>query len=97
MFCHQVTYIVRNILLLLSTYMYVQCVHRSESPSQVFLIVLKWLMNTLKTKPPEEWKDLILCYDNMCHLDGLRAAKVPLRTFACSLQSNVEYHKEDHR
>ena len=51
---------------------------RSESPSQVFLIVLKWLMNTVKDKPLETWGDIVLCYDNMCHLDGLKAAKQPL-------------------
>jgi len=35
-------------------------------------------MNTLKNKPTAEWKDVILCYDNMCHLDGLAVAKAPL-------------------
>ena len=58
--------------------MFSLCLHRSESPSQVFLVVLKWLLNTLKEKPEETWGDVILCYDNMCHLDGLTAAKQPL-------------------
>ena len=35
-------------------------------------------MNTTKHKVPEEWKDIVLSYDNMCHLDGLKAAKLPL-------------------
>jgi len=28
--------------------------------------------------PEESWEDVILCYDNMCHLDGLTVAKGPL-------------------
>jgi len=28
--------------------------------------------------PEERWEDVILCYDNMCHLDGLTVAKQPL-------------------
>lgn len=35
-------------------------------------------MNTLKNKPKEEWEDVILHYDNMCNLDRLKVAKVPL-------------------
>lgn len=47
---------------------------RSESPSQVFLIVLSWLYNVLKTLPVSLWGNVVLVYDNMCQLDGLRAA-----------------------
>lgn len=32
------------------------CHFRSESPSQVFLIVLTWLHEILKNKPVEEWE-----------------------------------------
>ena len=32
-------------------------------------------MNTVIDKPQETWSNIILCYDNMCHLDGLKAAK----------------------
>ncbi len=49
---------------------------RSESPSQVFLIVIVWLYQTLKDVPPDKWGEIIL--DNMCQLDSLRAAKQPL-------------------
>ena len=35
-------------------------------------------MNTVKDKAQESWGNIILCYDNMCHLDGLKAAKEPL-------------------
>ena len=48
---------------------------RSESPSQVFIIVLSWLCVVLKNINPANWSNIFLAYDNMCHLDGLRAAK----------------------
>ena len=48
---------------------------RSESPSQVFIIVLSWLCVILRNINPANWSKLFLAYDNMCHLDGLRAAK----------------------
>lgn len=55
---------------------------RSESPSQVFVIVISWLLEVLKGRHESEWKEVILCYDNMCHLDGLKVAKqdLPLDT-----------------
>lgn len=52
--------------------------YRSESPSQVFLIVITWLYELLKDVPTEKWSSIILAYDNMCHLDGLKAASSPL-------------------
>ena len=52
--------------------------YRSESPSQVFLIVLSFLFEILKNRPEQEWKDVILVYDNMCHLDSLKVATIPL-------------------
>ena len=48
---------------------------RSESPSQVFIIVLSWLCVVLKNINPANWSNIFLAYDNMCHLVGLRAAK----------------------
>jgi len=48
---------------------------RSESPSQVFIIVLSWLFVILKSLNPANWSKVFVAYDNMCHLDGLRAAK----------------------
>lgn len=48
---------------------------KSESPSQVFIIVLSWLCVILRNINPANWSKLFLAYDNMCHLDGLRAAK----------------------
>ncbi len=32
----------------------------------------------LKYVPTEKWSSVILAYDNMCHLDGLKAARSPL-------------------
>ena len=48
---------------------------RSESPSQVFITVLSWLCVILKNINPVNWSKIFLAYDNMCHLDGLQAAK----------------------
>ena len=60
---------------------------RSESPSQAFLILVLWLY--LKFKPllgdgmaPEElmtvMSSIIVAYDIMCHVDGLKVARVDL-------------------
>jgi len=51
---------------------------RSESPSQVFIIVISWLFTILKAMNPLHWSNVYLAYDNMCHLDGLKAARKPL-------------------
>lgn len=51
---------------------------RSESPSQVFIIVLSWLIEILKHIPEDQWGDIVVSYDNMCHLDAMRAAQEPL-------------------
>ena len=32
----------------------------------------------MKDLPEEKWDNVVLAYDNMCHLDGLRAARRPL-------------------
>ena len=55
---------------------------RSESPSQVFLITIQWLLSILKNLPESEWEKTVLAYDNMCHLDGLRAAQEDLPLLA---------------
>ena len=49
---------------------------RSKSPSQVFLIVLQWLLALYKScsAPPV----VTLAYDNMCNLARLQAAQKPL-------------------
>ena len=50
-------------------------IYRSESPSQVFIITIRWLLHTLSMIPTDNWKDVVVCYDNMCHLDQLKAAQ----------------------
>ncbi len=54
------------------------CTCRSEGPAQVFLIVLVWLLSALGHLPRRVWKNTIIAYDNMCHLDNLSVAKKPL-------------------
>ena len=51
---------------------------RSESPSQAFMIILTWLLETLKKIPVSQWGEVVVSYDNMCHLDGMKAAREPL-------------------
>ena len=51
---------------------------RSEGPAQVFLLILAWLVAAFKNRKREDYKDITLCYDNMCHLDNLTVAKKPL-------------------
>ena len=49
---------------------------RSESPSQVFIITIQWLLHTLISEVPQsEWPNVIIAYDNMCHLNSLKAAQ----------------------
>ena len=52
--------------------------NRSESPSQVFIFTIYWLFETLSKLPVEEWKNIIVAYDNMCQLDSLKVAQKPL-------------------
>lgn len=48
---------------------------RSESPSQVFFILIQWLLNL---KNSGSLKEIVLAYDNMCNLDRLKVARTPL-------------------
>ena len=52
--------------------------YRSESPSQVLLIVLGWLFEVLQDRPRDKWSDIVLAYDAMCKLDGMKACNKPL-------------------
>ena len=52
--------------------------HRSESPSQVFLIAIHYLMARLGSLTPEKWKEFTLSYDNMCNVDSMRIARTSL-------------------
>ena len=51
---------------------------RSEGPAQVFLLMLTWLMAKFGKEERDKWRNVILSYDNMCHLDNLKVAKRPL-------------------
>ena len=52
---------------------------RSESPSQVLLIVLGWLLEILKETPKDNyWSDIVLAYDAMCKLDRMKLCQKAL-------------------
>ena len=51
---------------------------RSESPSQVFLILIQWLLSLVKQNGADIALNATLAYDNMCNLERLKAVKVPL-------------------
>ena len=46
---------------------------RSESPSQVFLILIQWLLSLVKQNGEDIAVNATIAYDNMCNLDRLRA------------------------
>ena len=77
--CHRIIRIVlrfsASIVIGLHTF---DTLYRSESPSQVFVIVISWLLDVLKEREESKWKEVILCYDNMCHLDALKVAQKDL-------------------
>lgn len=50
---------------------------RSESPSQVFLILIQWLVSLVKANGGKK-QHVALAYDNMCNLPRIKAAKAPL-------------------
>ena len=52
--------------------------YRSEGPAQIFLLTLSWLVTRFGDKDRSKWEDIILSYDNMCHLNNLKVAKKPL-------------------
>ena len=53
------------------------CPYRSESPSQVFLILIQWLISLAKVKNMGD-QNVFLAYDNMCNLAKLKVARDPL-------------------
>ncbi|XP_064381941.1 uncharacterized protein LOC135330880 [Halichondria panicea] len=54
-----------------------QPLYRSESPSQVFLILIQWLLSLAKSRGGIG-KPISLAYDNICNLAKLKAARAPL-------------------
>lgn len=51
---------------------------RSESPSQVYLILIQWLLTLANVLDINDLNDIILAYDNMCNLQKLHVAQKPL-------------------
>ena len=49
--------------------------YRSEGPAQVFLSTIKWLLLAFGSEKREYQKQLIISYDNMCHLNSLKIAR----------------------
>lgn len=56
--------------------------NRSESPSQAFMLIVQMMYSELKELTEEEQRrrlqDYTLCYDNICNVDALGAAKEDL-------------------
>lgn len=44
----------------------------------MFVILQHWPFENLSSIPEDQWSEVIIAYDNMCHLDSLRIAKNPL-------------------
>ncbi|XP_052089781.1 uncharacterized protein LOC127726445 [Mytilus californianus] len=61
---------------------YFEPLFKSEGPCQVFMITIRSLLLELSTVPEDQlearMESLILAYDNMCHLDCIKAAKEDL-------------------
>ena len=55
--------------------------YKSEGPTQVALLMIKYLKKFLKDIDPELWMEVFMSYDNMCHVDSLKLLK-----FALSLE-----------
>ena len=51
--------------------------YRSESPSQVFVVLIQWMLSLFKDCN-EDQLSITLAYDNMCNLDRLKASKSAL-------------------
>ena len=41
---------------------------RPEGSVQVFLLIFTWLVAAFGHKTREDWKKLVILYDNMCHI-----------------------------
>lgn len=87
--------------------------HRSESPTQAFLITILWLYR--KFKPmldngmpekdvEEQMRKTILAYDNMCHLDGMKVCEYDLpfpspicKVWKCIVKVIDKLHIRNHK
>ena len=66
----------RNYMAIL--FMLIYYTFRSESPSQVFFILVQWLLTMVNPLNPHNTPKITLAYDNICNLDRLRVARAPL-------------------
>ena len=68
---------------------------RSESPSQVFFILLTWLQALISSGSVSSphLKNIFIAYDNMCNLCKLRVAKKPLPLPSPMDQAWLQVHK----
>ena len=57
---------------------YFSPLYKSESPTQVATITLKFLLEALKHIEVESWSKVFLSYDNMCNLDRIKLLKQKL-------------------
>ena len=53
-------------------------IYKSEGPTQVALLIIRFLFLYLKDVDPQLWNQLFLSFDNMCHIDSLKLLKNPL-------------------
>ena len=68
---------------------------RSESPSQVFFILLPWLRALISSGSvaSQDLKNIFIAYDNMCNLCRLRVVKKPLPLPSPMDQAWLQVHK----
>ena len=36
------------------------------------MVIIAWLFSTVQHIPVKEWEDIVLSYDNMCHVNGMK-------------------------
>ena len=39
------------------------------------MVIIAWLFSTVQHIPVKEWEDIVLSYDNMCHVNGMKVAQ----------------------
>lgn len=87
---------------------YFDPIFKSESPSQIYMQVVRLLYLEFKDVPQDKLEDTIknyvLCYDNMCQLDSLKASKEdlpfppPLNTMWRDIQKIIDrLHLQNHK
>ena len=52
--------------------------YRSESPSQVFYILIQWLLLYVESNGIEAAENVTLAYDNICNIERMKISQQPL-------------------